>query len=75
MIGSDSCVSVPVIINGQSYDPVRYGDEERWQSERKRCHDCSVIKGGYHHPGCDVEECPVCHGQIISCGCLDEGDE
>lgn len=34
-----------------------------------RCHDCGVVDGGIHHPGCDAEECPKCGGQIISCDC------
>jgi hypothetical protein len=36
-----------------------------------RCHDCNVEPGGFHHPGCDNEDCPKCSGQLISCGCLD----
>ncbi len=38
----------------------------------ERCHDCNVTEGGYHHPNCDIERCPRCGGQLISCGCLDE---
>ena len=40
-----------------------------------RCHDCNVEVGSFHHPGCDVEECPKCKGRLISCGCLSEEEE
>ncbi len=40
-----------------------------------RCVDCNVAVGGFHHPGCDQEKCPRCHGQIISCGCMLEAAE
>lgn len=36
-----------------------------------RCHDCEIEYGGYHHLGCDMERCPKCEGQLISCGCLE----
>lgn len=59
-------------------DPIRYGSEDRLKYNKffdplvhERCHDCNVKIGGIHHPGCDMEECPKCHKQLISCGCVD----
>lgn len=45
---------------------------EHFEEPSGRCHDCNIVHGGNHHPGCDVERCPRCDGQLISCGCLDE---
>ena len=56
------------------YERIRNGEEKRYGAvEPDRCHDCSVMPGGYHHPGCDVEECPRCGGQLISCFCHGSG--
>lgn len=35
-----------------------------------RCHDCGIFNnpGNFHHFGCDIERCPICKGQLISCG-------
>lgn len=40
-----------------------------------RCPDCNIAPGGQHHPGCDMERCPVCGGQLIGCECLDSEEE
>ena len=42
------------------------------ESKTIPCHDCGVVPGKHHHPGCDMERCPRCGGQLISCECLDE---
>jgi hypothetical protein len=34
-----------------------------------------VLVGSLHHLGCDWEECPRCAGQLLSCGCHDDGDD
>ena len=33
------------------------------------CHDCGCREGELHLPGCDMERCPFCLGQLISCDC------
>ena len=35
----------------------------------ENCPDCGVKKGGIHHDSCDVERCPICNDQLISCDC------
>ena len=60
-----SCmVSRMELPDGSVHDRLPYEGEGR-------CHDCFVAFGGYHHPGCDVERCPKCGGQAISCECFD----
>lgn len=66
MENSVSCDEVPVTVKGQSLTPIR------WFGTRP-CHDCNTPPGGFHHPGCDMESCPNCYGQLISCNCIEEG--
>lgn len=34
------------------------------------CHDCRAEEGAVHDFGCDMERCPFCGHQLISCGCI-----
>ena len=38
-------------------------------NNEEQCPDCACPPNGYHHPGCDKEECPLCGGQAIGCDC------
>ncbi len=51
---------------------IPYGERrEAAIADKQPCHDCNVTKGQLHHIGCDMERCPACFNQAISCTCSD----
>ena len=61
--------------NGKKIERIRYGDEisyigEEYSSKYEICDDCNAKKSEYHLEGCDMEICPFCFGQVLSCGCV-----
>jgi hypothetical protein len=64
----------PIYLVASLFDRIRHGQEKDWGRRKvtEICHDCAAVPGQYHVPGCDMEECPLCGVQAITCGCTHE---
>jgi hypothetical protein len=70
-----SCSVEALHRSGEPIGMIPWGREfPRWSSASTRCGDCGVGTGGFHHPGCDIQQCPLCRGQMLSCGCRFDED-
>ncbi|MCA9804731.1 MAG: hypothetical protein KC777_22325 [Cyanobacteria bacterium HKST-UBA02] len=50
---------------------ILFGSEEMTAGAKwEHCPDCLAPIGTFHHPGCDIEQCPCCNKQAISCNCV-----
>lgn len=69
-----------VWLNSKSYPRFRYGEEPMWKHSEygdhpvRACGDCSCVPGQYHGSYCDIEQCPRCEGQFLSCDCQPDVD-
>lgn len=61
------------VINGVEHDRVPYGEGED-DLDFPTCDDCGVRRGKLHLLGCDLEPCPRCGGQAITCDCFYDDD-
>lgn len=73
MTTADGCTFDGIKINGRWFKRFRVGfpggmDYDLVQKD-ERCYDCGAKYGELHHPGCDMEACPRCGEQMISCDC------
>lgn len=49
-----------------------YSEEEY---DNRSCHDCAAEMGEPHMAGCDMEQCPICRSQYLSCACRTNEDD
>jgi hypothetical protein len=73
MRSARSCGVDALHVQGSPVTTIRWGEERGWQATA-RCGDCGVLPGGFHHLGCDLQQCPMCSGQLLSCGCRFDED-
>ncbi len=71
-----TCNQEMMTADGCAVELVSFSDDVEMKRSREhfnepdgRCHDCNIVHGNLHHPGCDAERCPRCGGQQISCSC------
>lgn len=75
MTTADSCSVSALHEDGEPIAMTPWGSERPWRGRVKgRCGDCGVLPGGFHHLGCDVQRCPFCEGQMMTCGCRFDED-
>ena len=66
---ADSC-TLPFLVD---FKQVHYKrSKAHFKEPSGRCGDCSIKHGGIHHFGCDVERCPKCGYQLITCSCWEK---
>lgn len=75
MSSGRSCTVDALHVGGRRYRlaPFKPGRGQRGPGAG-RCGDCGVARGGLHHPGCELQRCPRCRRQLLSCGCRFDED-
>jgi len=70
---SQSCsLNILVVAERNGHVLERYFRNTTYFDAGERCHDCGILNnpGNVHHYSCDMERCPKCGLQLISCSCF-----
>lgn len=69
-------LNVEYLIRGKLYTPIPYGEEDYIKENllddneySSTCGDCGCHLGEIHLSSCDIELCPCCGDQMLSCNC------
>lgn len=61
-----------ISISGTLYKRISFGREKDMPTRGlPNCGDCGAVQGQLHVPDCDIEQCPKCFGQLVSCDCIE----
>lgn len=74
MTTAASCSVAALHRSGRPVAMIRFASIREHWTQAPRCGDCGVERGGLHHLGCDQQRCPLCNGQMLSCGCRFDED-
>ena len=64
----ESCSCRYIQYGSERLARIRFGEEE-YDWGTRRCADCGVLIGSFHHENCTCEVCPMCGELILLCDC------
>ncbi len=73
MEGASSCMESHIRIEDTDYAPLPYKKRKETVFTKggplRRCPECNILPGGFHHVGCVFELCPKCGEKWVYCRC------
>lgn len=64
---SSSCIQVFERQIQYGYERDYFDLVRHYVGQIRPCPGCGIAKYGFHHRGCENEECPDCHQKLLKC--------